>query len=89
MKFAFNQAGLNALRTTSQMQTKVRAGAERVEASANAIPSTTSPAATEPYYEAYEAGDEKRARQRVVTTGIRAARHEVKTQALLRAVSSG
>ena len=84
-----NDAGFDALRTSAAAQALVRAEAEKLEAAANAIPSTTSPAATEPYYETQEAGDANRARYRVKTTGIRAVRHEAKTDALLRGLSSG
>ena len=89
MKFRINEAGFDQLRTSGQAQSEVKERAERIAAAANAIPSTTSPAATEPYYETYEAGDESRARYRVVTTGPRAARHEAKTKALLRGLSRG
>lgn len=89
MKFRRNEAGFDALRTSAGANALVRAAAERVEAAANAIPSTTTPAATEPYYEAYDASDENRARYRVATTSIRASRHEAKTDALLRGLSSG
>ena len=89
MKFRRNDAGFDQLRTSPAAQALIKAEADNLEAAANAIPSTTSPAATEPYYETYEAGDESRARYRVVTTGPRAARHEAKTDALLRGLSSG
>ena len=92
IRFKRNVAGFNALRTSAWADGLVKAKAESIEAAANAIPSTTSPAATEPYYEAKkvaEAADTKRARYRVVTTNIRAVNHEVKTQALLRGLSSG
>jgi hypothetical protein len=85
IKFVRNDAGFDALRTSPGAQALVAGRAEALAAEANAIPSTTSPAAAEPYYEAYEAGDEHRARYRVRTTGLRASRHEAKTQALLRA----
>lgn len=88
MKIKFNNRGFDALRTSAGAQALVKEHAERIEAAANAIPSTTSPAATEPYYEAHEAGDEHRARYRIATTGIRASRHEAKTFALNRALSS-
>ena len=89
MKFRANNAGFAALRTSAQANALVREKAEKIEAAANAIPSTTSPAAPEPYYEAYDASDGNRARYRVATTGIRASRHVAKTFALERALSSG
>lgn len=86
IKFVRNVAGFNALRKSFADEAKAKA--EKIEVAANAIPSTTQPAATEPYYETVDASDEKRPRYRVRTTGPRAQRHETKTQALLRAVSS-
>ena len=83
IKFVRNTAGFNALRKSFDAEAKAKA--ERIEAAANAIPSTTQPAATEPYYETVDASDEARPRYRVKTTGPRSQRHEVKTQALLRA----
>jgi hypothetical protein len=88
IKFVPKNAGFNALRTSATANALIREPAERIAAGANAIPSTTSPAATEPYYEVKEAGDEKRARYRVTTTSIRASRHEAKTFALHRAYSA-
>jgi hypothetical protein len=88
MKIRFNNKGFDELRTSAGAQALVKQHADRIEAAANAIPSTTTPAATEPYYESHEAGDEHRARYRIATTGIRAYRHDVKTQALLRSLSS-
>ncbi len=87
MRFVANNAGFAALRHSHKSELKSRA--ERMEASANAIPSTTSPAATEPYYETYDASDEDRPRYRIATTSRRAQRHEAKTFALQRAYSSG
>lgn len=89
IRFKPNYPGFNALRTSAAADSLVKAKAESIESAANAIPSTTSPAATEPYYEAKEAADAKRARYRVVTANVRAQRHEVKTQALLRGLSAG
>ena len=89
MKFRINEAGFDQLRTSGQAQSEVKERADRIAAAANAIPSTTDPAATEPYYKSYEAGDENRARYRVATTSIRASRHEAKTFALQRGLSSG
>jgi hypothetical protein len=89
IRFKRNVSGFNALRTSAAVDGLIREKAESIEAAANAIPPTTSPPPEEPYYEAKEAGDAKRARYRVVTANIRAQRHEVKTQALLRGLSSG
>jgi len=89
IKFKRNTAGFNELRTSAGAKALVREHAEKVAAAANAIPSTTTPAATEPYYEVVESGDAKRARDRIKTTGPRASRHEAKTKALLRGLSSG
>jgi len=89
IKFKRNVAGFNELRTRPATDAWTREEAEKYAATANAIPSTTSPAATEPYYEVVEAGIETRARYRVKTTGPRASRHEAKTDALLRGLSSG
>ena len=87
MKFVANNAGFAELRHSYKAEIKSRA--DRMEAAANAIPSTTSPAATEPYYETHDASDEDRPRFRVATTSLRASRHEAKTFALQRAYSSG
>lgn len=89
IKFKRNEAGFNELRTRSSVDAWAKDEAEKLAAAANAIPSTTLPAATEPYYEVVEAGGETRARYRVKTTGLRASRHEAKTKALYRAESSG
>lgn len=89
IKFKRNVAGFNELRTRPATDARVKSEAEKVAASANAIPSTTSPAATEPYYEVVDSGSEIRARYRVKTTGARASKHEAKTKALLRGMSSG
>ena len=89
MKIRFNNRGFDELRTSAGAQALVREHADKLAAAANAIPSTTTPAATEPYYEAHEAGDSHRARYRVATTSIRASRHEAKTHALLRGLSGG
>ena len=88
IRFKRNDAGFNALRTSAWADGLVKAKAEAIEAAANAIPPTTSPPPEEPYYETKEAGDAKRARYRVVTANVRAQRHEAKTFALNRALSS-
>lgn len=89
IRFRINEAGFDALRTSAAADALVREKAEKVAAAANAIPSTTSPAATEPYYEVEEAGDNRRSRYRVRTTGLRSSRHEAKTQALQKGLASG
>ena len=89
MKFVANDAGFAALRTSAGAKSLAKSHADKIEAAANAIPSTTEPVATEPYYETHDASDGDRARYRVATTSIRASRHEVKTFALNRAMSSG
>lgn len=83
VKFVRNVAGFDALRLS--FDAEVKAKAEKLAAEANAIPSTTSPAATEPYYEVVDASDKHRPRYRVITASERAVRHEAKTHALLRA----
>lgn len=88
MKFKRNEAGFDALRTSAGANALVRGKAEKIAAAANAVPPTTDTPLEEPYYEVHEAGDENRARYRVATTGIRASRHEAKTFALQRALSS-
>ena len=84
IRLKFNDAGFRALRTSAAADSLLRDHAETVMNKANAVPSTTEPVATEPYYELVEAGDSDRARYRVKTTSSRAVRHEAKTQALLR-----
>jgi len=88
MRIAFNPAGFNELLTSAGAETLVDGHAQRMAAAANAVPSTTEPAATEPYYEVVEASDGKRARRRIRTTGPRASKHEAKTQALLRSLGA-
>ncbi len=87
MRFVANNAGFAALRQS--YKSEIKSYADRMEAAANAIPSTTDPAATEPYYKTYDASDGDRPRFRVVTANIRAQRHEARTFALQRAYSSG
>ena len=89
MRFDPNYAGFSAIRKQVQFANMAKAKAESIAAAANAIPSTTDPATDEPYYEVFEAGDGSRARYRVATASLRAQRHEAKTQALQRALSSG
>jgi len=89
MMFERNDAGFNAIRKQAQFANMAKSKAEAIAAAANAIPSTTDPATEEPYYEVFEAGDGARARYRVATASLRAQRHEMRTQALQRALSSG
>lgn len=86
VRIKFNEAGFRALLTGAGAQSLVEEHAERVAAAANAVPSTTQPAHVGDYYEAKDASDGDRARRRVVTTDDRAAAHEAKTHALLRAL---
>jgi hypothetical protein len=79
----FNSAAFKAILTSSAVKAKIKGLADDMAAAANSVPSTTSPAAKEPYYEVQD-GTTDRARYRVRTTGLRAARHEAKTQALQR-----
>ncbi|MGB3480853.1 MAG: hypothetical protein WBB07_01385 [Mycobacterium sp.] len=84
MRIEFNAAGFRELLTSAGAQSLVDKHADALAGRANAVPSTTSPAATEPCYEVEDGSDGDRARRRVKTTGTRAARHEAKTQALQR-----
>jgi|GEM_PF-3307429 len=88
IKFTRNDAGFDALRTSAGADALLKAHAVLIAAAANAVPSTTTPAAVGPYYDVHEAGDSHRARYRVATNSIRASLHEAKTHALLRAQSS-
>ncbi|SKV67701.1 Uncharacterised protein [Mycobacteroides abscessus subsp. massiliense] len=89
VKFSVSSATIRKLMTSSGVKAEVHERALRLAAKANEVPSTTTPEFDGLYYEAVEASDEKRARSRVKTTGPRAVNHEAKTQALLRAASSG
>lgn len=89
MRIDWNDAGFDALLTSGQTQALVTERAEAIAEAANAVPSTTSPAASEPYYVVDDASDEHRARARVRTNGPRAANHEAKTQALQQGLSHG
>lgn len=82
MRIKWNEAGFRELLTSAGANALVEEHADRMAASANAVASTTEPAATEPYYEVEDGSDGKRARRRVRTTSARAAKHEAKTQAL-------
>ncbi|MCB1287420.1 MAG: hypothetical protein KDB47_06935 [Mycobacterium sp.] len=88
-RIVFNPAGFRELLTSPEVTGMLKEHADSLAERANAVPSTTSPAANEPYYHVYEASDEQRARFRVASRGLRAARHEAKTQALQKGLSSG
>lgn len=80
MRIQFNQDAFQELRHSADGL--VKSHTDDLAAGANAVPSTTEPAATEPYYKVAEASDADRPRYRVHTAGDRAAKHEAKTQAL-------
>jgi len=84
VRITFNDNGFRELLTSAATTAMLKGHADRVCRAANAVPSTTVPAATEPYYEVQEASDSDRARFRVRAAGRRAVRHEAKTQALLK-----
>lgn len=86
MRIKFNNAGFRELRTSANTKAYVRGFAEEMAETANKVPSTTDPAATEPYYEVEDGADNERARYRVRVTSARAAKHEAKTQALQKAI---
>lgn len=89
MRIRFNPDGFRELLTSPAVTAMLEDHADRVAERANAIPSTTEPAATEPYYEVQEASDGERARFRVRAASRRAVRHEAKTQALLKGLGGG
>ncbi len=84
IRFEFNRAGFRELLTSAGAKTELERRAKAKAARANAVPSTTEPAATEPYYEVSDASTRDRARVRIHTTGARSVMHENKTHALLR-----
>lgn len=87
-KFTANDAGFDALRTSAAAKAILKRHADDIEAAANAIAPTTDTPLEDPYYKTYDAADEHRARYRIATTSIRASRHEARTFALERAMSS-
>lgn len=89
MRIQWNEAGFDELLTSPGAHALVDEHAAALAARANAVPSTTSPPATEPYYAVEDASDEHRARARVHTTGPRSANHEAKTHALQQGLSGG
>ena len=86
MRITFNQSGFDELLTGSFAQGLMDDEADRLAGRANAVPSTTDPAVTEPYYEVEDGSDNKRARRRVRAAGARAMKHEAKTNALQKAL---
>jgi hypothetical protein len=86
MRIQFNNAAFRELRTSAAAKALLKEHADPMAARANSVPSTTEPAAGEPYYEVEEASDHERARYRIHPTSARAARHEAKTQALQKAL---
>ena len=86
MRIKFNQAGFRELRTSAAANAILDEHAEPMAERANSVPSTTEPAADEPYYEVQDGSDSDRARRRIRTTSARAARHEAKTNALQKAL---
>lgn len=85
VRIKFNEAGFRELLTSAGAYSLLEPHAERMKTEANAVPSTTEPAATEPYYEIHKGGygsNDDRARVQVQTTSDRAAKHEAKTGAL-------
>ncbi len=89
MKIDWNEAGFDLLLTSPGARELVFKPATTLSLAANSVPSTTSPPATEPYYEIEDGTDGHRARYRVHTTGERAEKHEAKTHALQRALAAG
>lgn len=87
MRIQFREAGFRELLTSASTKALVEEKAEEIAQRANAVPSTTSPAATEPYYEVEDATTDQ-AEYRIITAAgkqsIRNVRHEAKTQALQR-----
>jgi hypothetical protein len=77
-------SGFQQLLTSPATNAVVKGTQMTMAERANAVPSTTQPAASEPYYEVQDGTDEKRARYRVRTASERAAKHEARTQALQR-----
>lgn len=84
VRITFRSAGFRELLTSAAAKALLTKQASEIAIAANAVPSTTEPAATEPYYRVEDASDGKRARVRIVTANSRAARHEAKTLALQR-----
>lgn len=92
IRIQFNTAGFRALRTSAAVDALLNEKADAVADGANAVASTTDPAATEPYYEVQDGSDAERARYRVVPAPgeqlARNIRHEARTQALEKGLGS-
>lgn len=86
MRIEFNDKGFKELMTSAAAKAFVKRYADEAAEKANAIPSTTEPAATEPYYEVVDGTDEERARYYVQTANPRAINHDKATDALLRSL---
>lgn len=86
MRIQFKKAGFRELRTSAAADAILDREADAMSGRANGVPSTTDPAATEPYYKVFDASDDDRARRRIATTSTRAAKHEGKTDALQKAL---
>ncbi len=86
MKVTFHQSGFDELLTGSYANSLLDKETESIADRANAVPSTTDPAASVPYYEVEDGSDGKRARRRIRAAGARAMRHEAKTNALQKAL---
>lgn len=94
VRIDFHEDGFRELLNSDGVQAVVNYHAHTIAGSANAVPSTTEPAHDQPYYEVEDpaevllpiAFNGDRARRRVVSDGARAAAHEAKTHALLRAI---
>ncbi|MEC4856721.1 hypothetical protein R2325_14025 [Mycobacteroides chelonae] len=84
MRIEFNDKGFKELLTSEPVKAGLKPYADEIAEKANAIPSITQPAATEPYYEVVDGTDEDRARYYVQTANPRAINHEKVTDALLR-----
>lgn len=89
-RIEFHAAGFRALLTDASTKALVKSEAEKIAEKANAVASTTDPAAEDPYYEVEDGSDGERARFRVATAQgeqlKRNARHEAKTNALQKSI---
>lgn len=86
MKIEFHSEGFRELLRSGAARKLLAEKAAPITQQANAVPSTTEPAATDPYYRTRDVTDNQRAKRRIETTGPRSVRHEHKTQALLRQI---
>jgi hypothetical protein len=89
MRIQFHEAGFRELLTSGPVKALVEKEADKIAEKANAVASTTDPAAEDPYYEVQD-GTTDRARYRVATAQgpqlKRNVRHEAKTQALQKSI---